>query len=90
MVAGSDNGTNYAIRPDETGFVFPDGDFAAMAERVGALAAAPAALERMGRAARRLIADEYAPADYARRFEAVLARRFPDFPAPLPSLRKLG
>ena len=75
-VCGSDNGTNYFILPGETGFVFPDGDFAAMARIVERLAAGPAELERLGRAARRHIAENYAPASYARRFEDLVARRF--------------
>lgn len=75
-VCGSDNGTNYFILPGETGFVFPDRDFTAMAGIVERLAADPAELARMGMAARRHIAENYSPASYARRFEDVVARRF--------------
>ena len=76
VVSGSDNGTNYFVLPGETGLIFPDGDFAAMAACVERLAADPAELARMGRAARARIAEHFAPADYARRFADVIARRF--------------
>jgi len=64
------------VRPGETGEIFPDRDFEAMAAQVRAFAAAPEARARMGAAGLRLIEREYSPARFAERFEAVLARRF--------------
>jgi glycosyltransferase involved in cell wall biosynthesis len=75
-ICGSDNGTNYFILPGETGFVFPDRDFNAMAGIIERLAADPGELARMGKAARRHVAEYYSPAGYARRFEDLVARRF--------------
>ncbi len=75
-LCGSDNGTNYFVVPGETGEIFGDRDFAAMADRVRAFAEDPEARARMGAAGRRLIEREYSPARFAERFEAVLARRF--------------
>ena len=77
VICGSDNGTNFVLREGETGYVFPDGDFPAMAARVADLVADPAAAARMGRAGRRLIETEFSPAAAARRFESILARHFP-------------
>ena len=77
VICGSDNGTNFVVREGETGYVFPDGDFPAMAARVADLVADPAAAARMGRAGRRLIETEFSPAAAARRFESILARHFP-------------
>lgn len=76
VVCGSDNGTTYLIEPGETGFVFPDGDFAAMAERVGFFAENPAEVARMGRNGLRAAAGTWSPAAYARRLSDVVARRF--------------
>jgi glycosyltransferase involved in cell wall biosynthesis len=85
-VCGADNGTNYAILPGETGFVFPDRDFAGMAGLVARLCERPGEVESMGRAARRHMLASYSPGDFARRFEALVARRF----GPLPSPGRLG
>lgn len=63
------------MRDGETGFVFPDGDFARMAGHVAWCAAHPAELDRMGRAARALIAAEYSPERYVARLGAILATR---------------
>lgn len=75
-ICGSDNGTNYLITPGETGFVFPDGDFAELGRRIGHFVAAPSEAARMGRAALRSIETDYTPAAYARRLAEIVARRF--------------
>ena len=51
-----------------------------MAARVAHFVARPPELERMGRNARRHMIEHYSPAEYARRFEALVARRFPGAP----------
>ncbi len=74
-ICGADNGTNFVVKDAETGFVFPDGDFARMAEHVAWCAAHPAELDRMGRTARALIEAEYSPARYVERLDAILRER---------------
>ena len=76
-ICGSDNGTNFFVRPGETGFVFPDGDFEEMARLIDGFADRPDEIRRMGLAGRRMIESEYSPAAAARRFEGAVARRFP-------------
>ena len=76
VICGSDNGTNYLVQPGETGFVFPDGDFAELSRRIAHFVETPSETERMGRAALRAIAETYAPEDYARRLADIVARRF--------------
>lgn len=77
VIVGSDVGTKYFVREGETGFVFPDRDFAAFAARVAHFVERPAELERMGRNARALMLDHHAPRDFERRFVEIVARRFP-------------
>jgi glycosyltransferase involved in cell wall biosynthesis len=76
VICGADNGTNFFVRPGETGFIFPDGDFAEMARLIDGLAARPDEIRRLGLAGRRMIETEYSPAAAARRFEDAVARRF--------------
>ncbi len=61
VVCGSGNGTTYLIDPGQTGFVFPDGDFAEMAARIGFFAENPPEIARMGRNGLRVIAETYSP-----------------------------
>lgn len=77
VICGSDNGTNFVVRPGETGHVFADGDFEAMARLIAGFADRPAEIRRMGMAGRRMIGTDYSPAAAAHRFEAIVARRLP-------------
>lgn len=73
----SDNGTNYFARPGETGFVFRDGDFDDLRGRIAYFLDDIPELGRMGRNARRLIEEQYSPADFERRLMALVARYYP-------------
>ncbi len=76
VVCGSDNGTNYLIEPGETGFIFPDGDFEALAAQIDHFVASPSEVARMGRNARARILADFSPDAYARRLMSVVERRF--------------
>ena len=53
VVASDSPGIRESVRHGETGFLVPHGDVAAMAEAMGALAASPALVRRLGERARR-------------------------------------
>lgn len=77
VIVGSDVGTKYLVEEGETGFVFEDGDFDAFAARVRHFLKAPSEVERMGRAARARMLEDYSPAAFERRLMDLVARRFP-------------
>ena len=64
------------VEQGKSGFVFPDRDFAAIAERVDQFAANLPALARMGRHGRQVIAERFSPAAYERRLVQVIRDRF--------------
>jgi glycosyltransferase involved in cell wall biosynthesis len=77
VIVGSDTGTKYFVEPGRNGFVFEDQNFDEFVTKVEHFVENPADLERMGRAARQKIAEEYNPDAFERRFGALVRQRFP-------------
>jgi colanic acid/amylovoran biosynthesis glycosyltransferase len=83
VVATHHSGIPEAVTDGETGFLVPEGDAAALADRIGALLGADEPCRAMGAAARRLAEDRFDRARLTARLEAIydevagLARRSP-------------
>lgn len=72
VIASRRGGLPEVVRDDETGFLVPAGDPAALAERLAALARDPDLRHRLGQAARRRVLEHFSLERMVREHEAVL------------------
>jgi len=74
VVASAVNGTPEAVEQGVTGYLVPPGDSEALAERLAALAADPAARRRMGENARQVAAERFGADQMVERLTSCTAR----------------